>query len=64
MEMNITYIKRLMEDKGLNVSDLARLMGKKESWVYAILNGTHGKTFSTVDAVAAALGVPAKELLE
>lgn len=63
MRLNIDKIQKLMDAQGLNKTELAVRMGVKESWVYEVLSGRQGKTFSTVGKVAKALGVSETELV-
>lgn len=64
MKINTAYLKQKMEDQNIDVSDLARLANKKESWIYSILNGKGGKTFMTVNVLAKALNINPKDLVE
>jgi len=61
---NPNRIRCLMEERGITMSELAYKMGKRQSLLYTILTGNTRVTHKTVMAFAAALGVPAKELLE
>ena len=64
MEINTKKIKQIMKQRGLSTMDMAIKMNVKESWVYAVLAGTAGKTFKTVTSFADALGVPDKDIIK
>ena len=64
MKINIKKIQQLMDDQNMTVSDLAWKMKVKETWIYAILAGRHGKTFKTLERLAKTLKVPEKDLVE
>jgi len=64
MKIDVNKIKKVMDVKGITTTDLAYKMKVKESWVYAVLSGEHGRTFSTVEKFARALGVSEKDLIK
>ncbi len=63
MKINVEKIKKIMAKKGIDSTELAHIMGKKESWIYAILSGKYGRSFSTVENFAEALKVEDKDLI-
>jgi transcriptional regulator with XRE-family HTH domain len=42
-----TEVRKLLLDKGLNVAQMARLMGEKPSYVYDVLKGRRAKKIRT-----------------
>ena len=64
MKLNLKRIRLEMKRQKLSQAGLARIMGAKEQWVSAILKGRAGRTFYTVWAIAQALNVREKEIVE
>ena len=59
MELSVSIanrIYRILEEKGMNQKDLARLMGKTETEVSRWLSGMHNLTTSTIAKISIALG--------
>lgn len=64
MKINTDKLKQIMKAKSMSTIDIAYKMQTSEAWVYAVLAGTHGRTFRTVEKFAEVLGVEPKELIE
>lgn len=64
LKINTDYLKQRMKELGFGVSDLAYKSGKKESWIYLILAGHGGKSFSTIETLAKVLEVNPKDLIK
>jgi transcriptional regulator with XRE-family HTH domain len=63
MKINTEYLKSAMEKRKIGVSELAQLTRKKESWIYAILKGSAGRSFTTVEILAQALNLDPVKLV-
>jgi len=63
MQLNIDAIKKIMDKKKIDESGLARLMDKKESWVYLMLQGKAGKTFRIAAEIAEALNCRESQII-
>lgn len=57
----VKKIKNLFWDKDLDVSKLARIIGRSRTWTSQVLYG-HVKSEATRRAIASALGVRVEEL--
>ena len=55
-------IRQIRESRGMSTRGLAREAGVSTETVHALEHGTHGVTVSTLNKIAAALGVEAKDL--
>lgn len=64
MQINIDKVNSILSKKGWSTTQLAVAMDVKESFIYGILHGTHGKTFKTAEKLAKALGVKDKEIIK
>lgn len=64
MKINIEYLKSTMDKRKIGVSELAQLTRKKESWIYAILQGTAGRSFATVEILSQALKIDPIKLVQ
>ena len=64
MKLNLKRIRLEMKRQKLTQSGLARLLGCHEQWVSAILKGHTGRTFKTVSALARALHLREKDIVE
>lgn len=60
--INRKYIRALCAARGWRLSDLANAARVEESTLSRVINGG-GYTMSTLDRLAAALGVPASDLI-
>lgn len=58
------WLNARMVERGLNQSDLARLMGKDRSFVNKLLGGHFGVTFETAKLLAKGLQLPLEEIME
>lgn len=63
MKINTQYLKSEMAKRSMSAYDLAQKTGKRESWIYAILNGKAGKSFATVEIISKALNVDPLKLV-
>lgn len=64
MKLNLVKIRKEMKSQKLRPADLARRLGARDQWVFAVLAGRAGRTFKVVDKLAKALNIPEKDLVE
>ena len=65
MELNTRKIKLELERMNWTQSELARRMGAHRQLVHRFLRGKgNGLTLKTIERIADALGVPAKDLIK
>lgn len=57
----VRKIKIMLWDKDLNVSKLARIIGRSRPWTSQVLYG-HAKSKSTMQAIANILGIKVKDI--
>ena len=62
MEISLTRLKQLREDRGYSVRGLAREAGVSTETVYSIEHGRRQPSVRTVGKLARALGVESKDL--
>jgi transcriptional regulator with XRE-family HTH domain len=64
MEVDVTKVKRLREEKVLSQRELARMAGLTQMTVWRIENGYRDARPGTIRKLAVALGVEPKELVK
>jgi transcriptional regulator with XRE-family HTH domain len=64
MEMDVTKLKTLREEKVLSQRDLARMAGLTQMTVWRIENGYRDARPGTIRKLARVLGVEPKELVK
>jgi len=65
MELNVRKIELELERMGWSMAELARQMGSHRQLVHRFMTRTeNGLTLKTVERIAEALGVPAKDLIK
>jgi transcriptional regulator with XRE-family HTH domain len=64
MEVDVTKVKRLREEKVLSQRELARMAGLTQMTVWRIENGYRDARPGTIRKLAAVLGVEPKELVK
>lgn len=63
MQLNTEAIKKIMDKKKIKATDLARTLGKRESWVYSMLQGNEGKTMRIAEEIAEALNCRESQII-
>ena len=63
MKLNIEKIYKEIERLGISRRKLAKKMGMKSQWIYAVLTTDKSHTFKTVEKFAHALNVDPKDLV-
>ena len=65
MELNVRKIELELERMGWSMAELARQMGAHRQLVHRFMTKKeNGLTFKTVERIADALGIPAKDLIK
>lgn len=64
MKIDITALKFLLIERGINYRELARKAGLAESTIYKLFNdAAASRNFRTISSIAKALDVPARDFV-
>ncbi|MFA5300082.1 MAG: helix-turn-helix domain-containing protein [Lutibacter sp.] len=64
MQLDIDYIKTIMDANEIKPKSLAKRLNKTDSWTYLMLQGKAGRTFKIVEQLAKALKCRERDVIK